>query len=333
MGELGRNDGPADRNPEGDRPEQRPDRRLPKPDPPKSADAYYNVDRKKLTPVQRAYVRDHADNPPEAPPGGLPYTIDWKTGESLDDRKWTPEADRDRTPDDGEERTPADAQSRTPVDELPDDVRGVHDPVDETRPRDKPGGLAYVDQRDQWTLENAVPKDADGNPEKFPDPEGEWTEYVNDGGSEIDHFRGNNCLDCSVAAIATWHGHPTVSAPRFPDRRSDGTLDRIGGEIAGPDRAEEWLGARYENLGVSDDGLAEIEQKLREGGHGSCAAIINAWSPEFGGGAHAWNAFNHNGKITWYDPQKAVTSDQPVYSGRRVGVVAAICLDSEGKQL
>lgn len=289
---------PPDRPPEGDPPGRRPD----KVERPYELSKEYQPDRRKVTPIQRRFVREMTDNPPE-PTEDIPYSIDFTTGKPAD--------------------------KRPPHIEI-DDVGSVHDPLDETRPKDRAGGLAYVDQRDQWSLEHTLAKDADGAFEKFPDPDGEWTDYVNDGGPDVDQFRGNNCLDCSVAALATWYGHPTVAAPRFPDRTPDGRVDIYGGEKQGVDRAEAWTGARYEGFGASDAGLAAIEKKLRDGGHGSSAAIVNAWSTV---GAHAWNAFNHNGKIIWYDPQEAVTSDQPVHRGRRVGAVAAICLDSEGKQL
>lgn len=215
----------------------------------------------------------------------------------------------------------------------PDHVSGVHDPIGVTRPYDRPGGLAYADQRDQWSLEDVVPKAADGHPARFPDPEGEWTAYVNDGGPDVERFRGNNCLDCSMAAIATYHGVPTVAAPRIPDREPDGGIDDWTGERDGPRRAERWIEGRYEHLGLGDAGFTAIERKLRAGGHGSSAAIISSWSAEAGGGAHAWNAFNYQGKITWYDPQRGVTADQPVYRAPLVRSVAAICIGPEGKQL
>ncbi|WP_424923527.1 hypothetical protein [Actinomadura bangladeshensis] len=33
-------------------------------------------------------------------------------------------------------------------------------------------------------------------------------------------------MDCSPSLISTGHGEPAVSAPRYPDRQPDGSLDR-----------------------------------------------------------------------------------------------------------
>lgn len=306
MGELGRHDGPADRDPEGDRPAQRPERIRPPGEP---LAERFPVDRRKVTPVQREFARTYADNPREADPD-RPYSIDWKTGGSADDRH------------------------PQPVDDVPDEVSGVHDPIEETRPYGEKGGLNRPDHMEQSRLEQVVPRDADGRPEKFPSLDGEWTNYVNGRGPGNDPLRGNNCLDCSMAAIATWHGEPTVAAPRTLDVAWDGDLNTSKGEAHGPERAEEWLGHQYERLGVSDGALAKIEQKLREGGPGSSAAIINEWNPDEGlAGAHAWNAFNDGGKVTWYDPQLSATGDRPIYRGSEVTRVWAICIDKDGNEL
>ena len=268
------------------------------------------VDRRRTIAVQKEFLRETADREPESG-AGVPHSIDWTTGEPADDR------------------TPAPDHADTP-----DEVTGVGDPLAATRPYDRWGGLSRPDQRDQWSLEHVVPRDADGRPEKYPSPKGEWIEYVNDGGPDTDPLRGNNCLDCSMAAISTYHGHPTVAAPRTLDiNPATRYVDTSTGEADGPERAQQWLECQYETLGLGDGGFSTIEQKLREGGPGSSAAIINSWTPETGGGAHAWNAFNDNGDIVWYDPQRALTSDQPVHRGARVEALWAACLDPEGKQL
>lgn len=306
MGELGRDGGPVDRDPEGEGPAGRPD-------PPRRPDELaepYSIDRRKTTPVQRDFHRFGADQVAEVD-GGIPFSIDWKTGKSADDRVRPP----DSVPDDG-----------------PGDARGVHDPIDETRPYDRWGGLSHPDRRDQWSLEHVAPRDEDGKPEKYPSLDGEWTEYVNDGGPEADPQRGNNCLDCSLAAIATYHGEPTVAAPRTLDLNRQGTPDIHAGETDGVRRAADWLEAKHSKMGSGDEGLAGVEEKLREAGAGSSAAIITAWqSPA--GASHAWNAFNDGGKIVWYDPQVSVKGAQPLYGGSQVAKVWAICIDREGKQL
>lgn len=292
-----------------DAPDERPDA-PPVPDAPVAAP----VDQRRAIPVQKEFLREAAGRAPE-PGGDTPHSIDWTTGQPADDR--TPRPDHADQPE-----------------TAPDDVTGVDDPLAATRPYDRWGGLSQPDQRDQWSLEHVVPRDADGRPEKYPSPKGEWIEYVNDGGPETDPLRGNNCLDCSMAAISTYHGHPTVAAPRTLDiNPATRYIDTSTGEANGPERAQQWLECRYETLGLGDGGFSTIERKLREGGPGSSAAIINSWTPETGGGAHAWNAFNDNGDIVWYDPQRAMTSDQPVHRGARVEALWAACLDPEGKQL
>jgi len=303
-----RDNEPPDLPPEGgDRPEKRPER----PDRPYELSKEFQPDRRKLTPIQREFARSMADGLPERT-GEVPYSLDFTTGESVDHEK--------PPPDLGEG--------------IPEDVSGVHDPIDATRPYDRWGGLAHPDQRDQWSLEHVVPRDADGNPERYPSLDGEWTAYVNDGGPEADPLRGNNCLDCSMAAIATYHGEPTVAAPRTLGYTRDyQNVDISDGEQDGPLRAQEWLGGEYRSLGLGDGGYSTIEEKLREAGPGSSAAIINSWKQELGGGSHAWNAFNDGGKIVWYDPQRGQTSDEPVHRGSKVEAVWAICIDPEGKQL
>jgi hypothetical protein len=268
----------------------------PAPDRPEAA----AVDYRAAIPAQKEFIRETADRAPEAE-SDVPYAIDWSTG--------------------------------APADAVPDKVGRVDDPMAETRPYDRDGGLTEPDPRDQWSLDHSVPRDADGQPEKYPSPKGEWFTYINDGGPEADPLRGNNCLDCSLAAMATYHGYPTVAAPRSPDDGLDGAIDTASGEVNGPARAEEWLECRYRGMGASDDGLARIEQQLLDGGPGSSAAIVHSWSAELLGGAHAWNAFNDNGTIVWCDPQLASVDERPMYRGSDVNKVWAICIDRDGNQL
>lgn len=199
--------------------------------------------------------------------------------------------------------------------------------LDEVRPYDEPGGLAQPDPMDQAALEDAIPKRL-GVPERFPDPRHKWLELVNDGGACVDPFRSNNCLDCSLAAISTWYGEPRVSAPRFPERDTQGWPMTGVGEEAGPVRAELWLGAKYQFVGYGPWGYAIIEQKLLEAGHGSSATIITQWPEAEGAGAHAWNAFNRLGEISWCDPQLGWSATEPLYAN--VESVWAIVLDREG---
>jgi hypothetical protein len=199
-----------------------------------------------------------------------------------------------------------------------------------TRPYDQSGGLTRPAPRDQFALENAVPVSEDGSPERFPEPGERWSALVNNGGPSADRFRGNNCLDCSLSFISTYHGHPEVAAARFPDRRPDDTPDHLSGEVGGMDRAEQWLRHPYEHLGSANEGCQAIADKLRDGGHGSTAAIVNTWQY---GGSHAWNAVNHNGEIFWVDSQIGKVETRPVHPPSRMDQIWAIVIDREGNRM
>jgi hypothetical protein len=199
-----------------------------------------------------------------------------------------------------------------------------------TRPYDRAGGLARPASGDQRALEDAVPAGEDGRHELFPAPRERWAGLVNDGGPEADRFRGNNCLDCSLSLISTFHGRPEVAAPSHPDRTPGGRPAPLSGEAGGTDRAEQWLGHAYEDLGAAEEGCQAIADKLRQGGHGSAAAIISTWH---NGGSHAWNAVNHHGEITWIDSQVARIGPDPVHPPARIAEMWAIVIDQEGKRL
>lgn len=282
-----------------ERPDARPAADAPTSDP---------VDHRRAISAQKDFVREPADAGPDATDRPAD-TLDWATGKPTETR-------------------PAEA-----TDDALAEVGNVDDPMSETRPYDRPGGLSHPDRRDQWSLEHVVPRDDDGRPSKYPSLDGEWPDYINDGGPEADPLRGNNCLDCSMAALATWYGHPTVAAPRTADVDPvDGRVDLRAGEHDGITRAERWTEGRYEGFGGGDSGYAAIERKLREAGPGSSAAIINAWNT-VQPSSHAWNAFNDGGKIVWYGPQEARKSERPLYQGPQVKAVWAVCLDKEGNQL
>jgi hypothetical protein len=202
--------------------------------------------------------------------------------------------------------------------------------LEATRPYNQPEGLTRPEPQHQHDLDDAVPREPDGRAERFPDPRHDWLPLVNDGGRQADPLRGNNCLDCSLSLISTWRGEPKVSAPRFPDRMSDGRPDYVSGERYGPERAAMWLGHQYEYLGSADQGLRAIEQRLREGGHGASAGIINTWKDDE---AHAWNAVNHRGEILWIDSQVGKVSNQPVHAADLMDRLWAIVIDREGKAL
>ncbi|MCZ9347935.1 toxin glutamine deamidase domain-containing protein, partial [Streptomyces sp. TRM76130] len=103
----------------------------------------------------------------------------------------------------------------------------------------------------------------------------------------------------------------TAAAARTPDPNPDGTpSDR--GERAGRNRIEKTLGARFSDLGNGRDAFDRLENTLRDSGHGSQAVIL---TQDADGRAHAWNAVNHNGRVTYVDAQTGRTSPHPPHSG------------------
>lgn len=322
MRDRPRDDEPPDQPPEGDPPERRPDG----PGRPNEPSKEYQPDRRKLTPIQREYVRQTAAEGLPEFPGGVPYTIDWKTGERTDKR--LPGSSSGDAPDDSADE-PDDTADHAPDavadGDAPDETPGVESPLADTRPYDQVGGLVRPDHRDQWSLEHVVPRDADGNPEKHPSLDGEWTHYINDGGPETDRARSNNCLDVTLAGLATWYGHPTVAAPRTPDTSIPGG-DQMG-EINGPDRAESWTEAQYKFGGEGPDTYKAIEAELNRLGPGASAAIINEWKSI--PGSHSWAAFNDGGRVRWADFQVDSVTAEPMYRNN-IGNVFYLCLDKEG---
>jgi hypothetical protein len=65
-------------------------------------------------------------------------------------------------------------------------------------------------------------------------------------------------------------------------------------------------------MGNGKDAFTNLESTLRDSGHGSQAVIITTDS---NGRAHAWNAVNHNGDITYIDSQTGQRSNTPLHNG------------------
>jgi hypothetical protein len=65
-------------------------------------------------------------------------------------------------------------------------------------------------------------------------------------------------------------------------------------------------------MGNGKDAFTNLESTLRDSGHGSQAVIITSDS---NGRAHAWNAVNHNGDITYIDSQTGQRSNTPLHNG------------------
>ncbi|MEU1854155.1 toxin glutamine deamidase domain-containing protein [Streptomyces sp. NPDC019990] len=184
-------------------------------------------------------------------------------------------------------------------------------PASETRNTNPPGGVIDPTRDEQDALENSVPRDENGDPTRPPDPaDGRWVERINGEGRDAPG-RSNNCVDVALSTVDTYAGNPTAAASRTPDPDADGNpSDR--GEKGGRDRIENTLGARFSDLGNGRGAFDRLENTLRDSGHGSQAVII---TQDANGRAHAWNAVNHNGKITYIDAQTGQQSSKPLHSG------------------
>ena len=195
-------------------------------------------------------------------------------------------------------------------------------PASETRNTTPPGGVIDPTRGEQDALENSVPRDENGDPTRPPNPaDGNWVERINGEGRDAPG-RSNNCVDVALSTVDTYAGNPTAAASRTPDLDADGNpSDR--GEKGGRDRIENTLGARFSDMGNGRDAFNRLENTLRDSGHGSQAVII---TQDANGRAHAWNAVNHNGKITYIDAQTGQQSSKPLHSGDNG--VFAIPLDS-----
>ncbi|WP_405589894.1 toxin glutamine deamidase domain-containing protein [Streptomyces sp. NBC_01092] len=195
-------------------------------------------------------------------------------------------------------------------------------PASQTRNTNPPGGVTDPTRAEQDALENSVPRDENGDPTRPPNPaDGRWVERINGEGRDAPG-RNNNCVDVALSTVDTYAGNPTAAASRTPDLDADGNpSDR--GEKGGRDRIESTLGARFNDMGNGRDAFNRLENTLRNSGHGSQAVII---TQDANGRAHAWNAVNHNGKITYIDAQTGQQSSKPLHSGNNG--VFAIPLDS-----
>ncbi|MDI3390510.1 toxin glutamine deamidase domain-containing protein [Streptomyces sp. B-S-A8] len=204
-----------------------------------------------------------------------------------------------------------------------DDSDSEPTPASSTRDNTPPGGVNDPSRAEQDALDNAVPRDENGDPTRPPNPnDGNWIERINGDGSNTPG-RNNNCVDTTLSTVDTYAGTPTAAGARTPDPDNDGTpSDR--GERGGRDRIENTLGARFNDLGNGRDAYNRLENTLRNNGHGSQAVII---TQDANGRAHAWNAVNHNGKITYIDAQTGQRSPHPLHNGNNG--VFAIPLDPD----
>ncbi|MGX1806327.1 zeta toxin family protein [Nocardia sp. NPDC055321] len=158
-----------------------------------------------------------------------------------------------------------------------------------------------------------------------------YGQLINDGGP-AHPGRSNNCLVQSLAALSSFHGDPQVGPPRYPDLLPDGTIDRRSGEADGLQRAEAFLGGKWQDFNTPGKPIgqqfADLHNWIRHLGPGSSALIHNTWQavdPQTGqplfnpdgspkpGPSHATViVFPFGAKEpVWWDPQQGTMSDTP----------------------
>jgi hypothetical protein len=215
------------------------------------------------------------------------------------------------------------------------------------------GGLRQPLAQHQLDVENAVPRDAYGNPQRLADPRSAYFSLLNDGGPAADPTRAINCQDCVLSFYDTYvHGRPRVSAPRTFDAFRDGDPHRpLNGEKIGPERIEYATGGTLQSLcKVTEEpdpaiaqrevlqALGHVSGQLTAGGHGSFAFLLNTWES---GAAHAWAAVNHHGEILFVDPQSGLISPPGTspygHAGRpdpnNLTALDALVVDGQGNPL
>ncbi|WP_338909520.1 toxin glutamine deamidase domain-containing protein [Streptomyces nigra] len=261
----------------------------------------------------------HTQQPPASPPNPqqqqvtpvpIHHVTTTPSGQPTPSAPHTPDSGHTTTPDQNNNASDSTKPREAPT------------PASQTRNNNPPGGVTDPSRAEQDALENSVPRDENGDPTRPPDPaDGPWVQRINGEGTDAPG-RSNNCVDTALSTVDTYAGNPTAAGARTPDLDADGNpSDR--GERGGRDRIENTLGARFSDMGNGRDAFNRLENTLRDSGHGSQAVII---TQDANGRAHAWNAVNHNGKITYIDAQTGQQSRNPLHSGDHG--VFAIPLDS-----
>jgi Papain fold toxin 1, glutamine deamidase len=193
-----------------------------------------------------------------------------------------------------------------------------------------PHELDHVEDPAYQTAVEESLRDSHGEYLRHADPRtNDYGNLINDGGPSVDG-RSNNCLDCSLSALSSFRGEPTVAAPRYLDESQDGTIDRESGEQSGLRRAEDWLGKgllEFRGLPLAHQ-FDALHQHLADLGPGSSALVVNGWhardlhtgeylyhsdgSP-ITRGSHATVVVYPEGAHgpVWWDPQQGLTSDRP----------------------
>lgn len=278
--------------------------------------------------------RTTADTPPIVAAAVSPETVQFRPTPSDTVRPPGPQGgDRHPAADDPPPRRPEGDTSRG-GDDLPSPGPDPAEPTGVGNPANHrnygPNELAPLeDHAHQTALEQAL-RNPNGEYQIGADPRtNAYGALVNDGGPAIDG-RANNCLDCALAALASFHGDPTVSVPRFLDQQPDGTIDLTSGEASGLDRAQAWLG---DGLHLSDQNLsirqqyAALHREIALLGPGSSALVVSEWHARDAAGNPMYHSDgtplldgSHATVIVyprdaagpvWWDPQNSLTSDHP----------------------
>ncbi|HJR89872.1 MAG TPA: toxin glutamine deamidase domain-containing protein, partial [Aeromicrobium sp.] len=260
-------------------------------------------------------------------------------GENARDGSPAPHPETDGTPDAARDDRPGNQSDPSAPQQDPGTGNAHSEPPDPSGPVGNPSEsrvygpheLDFVeDPAYQTAVENAL-RNADGEYLIHADPRANpYGTLINDGGHEVDG-RNNNCLDCSLSALASFNGNPTVSAPRYLDELPDGTIDTGSGENSGLRRASDWLGGPVTPVSPSlpiADRFAELHRQVAEMGPGSSALVVNEWNARNPltdeplhhadgrpviDGSHATVVVypeNAAGPV-WWDPQMRTTSDHP----------------------
>ncbi|WP_280201233.1 toxin glutamine deamidase domain-containing protein [Nocardia cyriacigeorgica] len=158
----------------------------------------------------------------------------------------------------------------------------------------------------------------------------DYGRLINDGGPAV-LGRSTNCVDCVLAALASFFGDPQVAFPRWlSESFAAAPITDLGGEPDGDRRIAEWLGREWRQssnvpIPVQFHGLHRYIDTL---GPGSAAVVANYWhatDPDTGQKLFTDDGrpVYDNGHATlvvyplgadgpvWWDPQHGRTSDTP----------------------
>lgn len=288
-------------------------------------------------PVNPAAAQSMSGTASEPPRTG-PDPTTQKPGDSSRDGSPTPQPAPHETPATGSADRPGTQFDPSPHNQSPGTMSDHGRSPDLSGPPGNPAesrtyGPHELDQVEdpayQSAVENAL-RDSSGDYRVHADPRtNDYGSLINDGGPTVDG-RSNNCMDCSLSALSSFIGDPTVSAPRFPDELPDGMIDDTTGEHSGMRRAADWLGGgmlEFPGQTIANQYNA-LHQHIADLGPGSAALVVNGWhgrdvitgdylnNPDgspITRGAHATVVVYPEGASgpVWWDPQQGLTSDGP----------------------